>query len=66
MLVLATSVSVTVGSQEVVKMPCIYYLVQFKDKKVKALLDGGSKINTLNPNYAEKLGFKIWKTNIGA
>ena len=25
-----------------------------------------SKVNAINPDYAWKLGFKIWKTNIGA
>ena len=27
--------------------------------------NSGNKINAMNLNYAQKLKFKIWKTNIG-
>ena len=50
----------------VVRISCIYYLVQFQEKQVRVLLDSGSEINAMNPNYARKLGLKIRKTNIGA
>ena len=30
------------------------------------MLDSGSKVNAMNPDFAQKLGFKVWKTNVGA
>ena len=53
-------------SKKVVKVPCIYYLVEFQEEQIKALLDSNSKINAMNPDFVWKLGFKIWKTNVGA
>ena len=67
MSVLATSVPVTGSDEEVViRVPCIHYLVRFQEEQVRALLDSGSKVNAINPDYARKLGLKIRKTNIGA
>ena len=57
---------VTNGSEEVVRVPCIQYLVRFQEKQVKALLDNGSEVNAINPDFARKLGLKVWNTNIGA
>ena len=60
---------VTSGNEKiVVKMLCIHYLIQFQDSQehIKALLNSGSKINAINFDYIQKLGFKIRKTNIGA
>ena len=48
----------------IVRVPCIYYLVRFQEKQVKALLDSGSKVNAMNSDYARKLGLKIWRTNV--
>ena len=67
MSVLATSVLVTDGGKEVVvRVPCIYYPVQFQEKQVRALLDSGSKVNAMSPVYAKRLGLKTWKTNVRA
>ena len=75
MLVLAISVPVIDGNEKIVleKVPCIHYPVQFQEdqrqggqKQVRALLNSGSKVNTMSPAYAERLGFKTWKTNVGA
>ena len=68
MSVLATFMPVIGGGKKVVGMPCIYYLVQFQEgqEQVRALLDSGSKVNTMNPTYIKKLDLKTWKTNIGA
>ena len=46
----------------------IYYPVQFKKDttEVQALIDSGSKVNTMAPAYAKKLGFRVQKTNVGA
>ena len=57
---------VTDGGKEVVKVPCIYYSVRFQEEQVNALLNNGSKVNVMNPDFARKLGFKVWKTNVGA
>ena len=64
---MATSVPVTGSDEEVVvRVPCIHYPVQFQEEQVKALLDSGSEVNAMNPDYAQKLGLKIRRTNIGA
>ena len=67
MSVLATSVPVTGSDEEdVVRVPCIHYPVRFQEEQVKALLDSGSEVNAMNPDFARKLGLKIRKTNVGA
>ena len=43
---------VTDDDEKVVRMPCIYYPVQFQEEQVRALLDSGSKVNAMNPNFA--------------
>ena len=45
-------------------VPCIWYLVTFKDQ-TEALLDCKSEVNAMNPVFASQLGLKIWKTNVG-
>ena len=61
------------GSEEVVKVPCIYYPVQFQEgqkqedqRQIRVLLDSGSEINAINPAFAWKLGLYIQKNNVGA
>ena len=69
MSVSATSVPVTDGGKEVVvRVLYIYYPVQFQENQgqVRALLDSGSEVNAMSPAYAEKLGLKTRKTNVGA
>ena len=56
---------VTDGDKKIVRVPCIQYLVRFQEEQVKALLNSGSKVNAINPDFARKLGFKIWKINVG-
>ena len=53
-------------SKEVVKEPYIYYPVWFQEEQVRALFDSGSEVNAMSPAYAERLGLKTWKTNVGA
>ena len=50
------------------KVPCIHHPLYFlKDLyKTRALIDLGSKVNTITLAYAAKLSFKIRKINIGA
>ena len=70
MSVLATSVPVTDGGEEVTRLPCIYYMAWFQDdqgqEQVKTLLDSGSEVITMSPAYAKRLGLKTQKTNVGA
>ena len=66
-LVSAISVPVTETSgKEVVRVPCIYYPVQFQEEQLRALFDSGSEVNVMSPAYAKKLGFKTQKINIRA
>lgn len=44
----------------------IYYLVQFSEKLVHAFINSRSKMNTINPNFAKKLDFRIWQTKVSA
>ena len=67
---------VTDGGEEVVleRVPCIHYPVRFQEdskqegqqQQVRALLDSGSEVNAMSPAYAERLGLKTRKTNVGA
>ena len=70
MSVSATSVPVTDGDEEVVldRVPCIHYPARFQgdQEQVRALLDSGSEVNAMSPAYAERLGLKTRKTNVGA
>ena len=49
-------------------VPYIHYpLHSQKDiANVRALIDSGSKLNTMTPVYTSKLGLKFYPTNIGA
>ena len=41
------------------KMSYIYYLIQFYQNKIWALINNGNKINAMSPNYTQKLGLKV-------
>lgn len=47
------------GSKEIIKIPYIYYLIEFEEKQVIALFDKDSKINALSLKFVWKLGFNI-------
>ena len=64
-VVSATSMLVTEKKEELEWVPCIWYLVTFKDQ-TKALLDPGSEINVMSQVFAHQLGLTISKTNVGA
>ena len=51
--------------QALKRVPCIWYLITFKDQ-TKALLDSGNEVNAMNLAFASQLGLKIRKTNVGA
>ena len=65
MVVLATFTSVIEKKEKLERVPCIWYLVTFKDQ-TKALLDSRSKVNAMSQVFTYQLGFTIWKTNVGA
>ncbi len=52
-------------TEELERIPCIRYPVTFKDQ-TEALLDSGSEVNIMSQAFAQQLGFKIRKTNVGA
>lgn len=57
----------TDSSKEVNKMPYIYYLVWFgSQESVKDLFNSSSEFNAMSLGYAQKLGFRIRNTNVGA
>ncbi len=55
----------TEKTEELERVPCIWYLITFKDQ-TEALLDSGSEVNAMSQAFVQQLGFKICKTNIGA
>ncbi len=55
----------TEKTEELERVPCIWYLVTFKDQ-TKALLDSESEVNVMSQVFAQQLGLKIRKTNVGA
>ncbi len=57
--------SMTEKIEELEWVPCIWYLVTFKDQ-TKALLNSGSEVNAMSQAFAQQLGLKIRKTNVGA
>lgn len=57
---------VTASSEVLQRVSCIWYFIQFQAQQVKALIDFGSKVNAMTPEFASKLGFSIRQTDIGA
>ncbi len=55
----------TKKTEELEQVPCIWYPVIFKDQ-IEALLDTGSEVNAMSQAFAQQLGLKICKTNVGA
>ncbi len=51
--------------EELKRVPCIWYPITFKDQ-TKALLDSRSEVNAMSQAFAQQIGFKIRKTNVGA
>ncbi len=49
---------------ELERVSCIWYSVIFKDQ-TETLLDLGSKVNAMSQAFAQQLGLKIYKTNVG-
>ena len=47
-------------------VPCIHYLIWFKksEVQVQALIDSGSKVNTITLGYSSKLGLKVRPTDV--
>ncbi len=61
-----TSTSMTdKKTEKLERIPCIRYPVTFKDQ-TEVLLDAGREVNAMNLAFAQQLGLKICKTNVGA
>ncbi len=56
----------TASSEDLQRVLCIWYPVQFQNNEVQALIDSGSEVNAMTPTYATKLGLTAWKTSVGA
>lgn len=61
MSILITSMPVANNGEEIIKVSYIHYPVKFQkvQEQIKTPLNSGSKINTINPDFAWKLGFYI-------
>ena len=44
----------------------ILYPIQVYQQLAEVLINLGDEINTMNPNFAKKLGFQVCKTKVGA
>ncbi len=63
----ATSTSMTdkKTEEELERVPCIRYAITFKNQ-TEALLDSGSEVKAMSQAFAQWLGLKICKTDVGA
>ena len=52
--------------ENLARVPCICYPINFRKKSVSALLDLGSKVNAVHPAFAKELGLPIRLTDVGA
>ncbi len=50
--------------EELELLSCIWYPVNFKGQ-TKALINSRSKVNIISQAFAQQLGLKICKTNVG-
>ena len=60
------SKSVTASPEALQRMPCIRYPVQFQAQQIEALINSGSEINTMTPEFAARLGLSTRPTGVGA
>lgn len=65
-MVLPIPAPVTEAGKEMIlkRIIFIYYLIWFKSNKIRALIDSGSKINTMTLAYTFKLSLKICHINV--
>ena len=63
-LVITTLITDKKIEDELELIPCIWYPITFKDQ-TEALLDSGSKVNVMSQAFAQRLGLKIYKINVG-
>ena len=62
-----TFTSVTVNSEALQHVSCMWYLVQFQENQlIETLIDSRSEVNAMNPTYAAKLGLVTRKTDVDA
>ena len=51
---------------ELQRVFCIQYPIQVGKQSVQALIDSGSEVNAMHPDFAKKLGLQVLSTNVGA
>ena len=63
----ALAIEASMKDISLAQVPCIHYPIQFwkGSSQVQAFFDSGSEVNAMNPAYAEKLGLRMRKTNVG-
>lgn len=47
------------------QIPCIYYSALFGKFFIKALINSGSKVNSIQLRFVRKLNLRICKTDVG-
>ena len=52
-------------SENLARVPCICYPINFRKKSVSALLDSGSEVNAVYPAFAKELGLPIRSIDVG-
>lgn len=69
-LILATFTLITKASKKgninLKRVSCIYYPIQFKKDKIKALINSDNEVNIIIPTYKAKLGFKVRRIDVKA
>lgn len=63
--VLVISTLMTATPDALQSVPWIWYFIQFQAQQIKALINSGSKVNTMTPTFANKLGLLTRSTNVG-
>ena len=51
--------------ENVARVPCIHYPINFRKKSVSALFDLGNKVNAVHPAFAKELGLPIRPIDVG-
>ena len=52
--------------QNLTRVPCIHYLINFEKQSMSALINLGSKVNAVQPAFAKELGLSIRLTDVEA
>lgn len=64
MIVASIEVNPMVSNIELQRVPCMQWLMQFGQYLIETHINFGSKINTIQPSFARKLGLNIGEINV--